>query len=930
MQSRPTLPLGSVLALSLGKDDSSPVVRLGWSQLRFQSGRALALLAGMLVATTAFTVLTAAARAAQVRTIGTVNAHFQPSYDVLVRPAGARSSLERVTGTVQPDFLSGIYGGITMAQWRQIERIPGVQVAAPIAMVGYDLVKADFPVDLPDADLARPGRQLYRATTTWVSANGATRIAQPATYVYVTPDRVDDSNPPGPADETLPDGSKVTPCPARSSASDPFSYAQQAIAWCWSKINGLGLGPGDELINPDLGNHPSFAVFWEFPMLIAAVDPVAEAKLDGLNHAVTSGRYLPETYQSGYQFPVLAAAGSGVGESSVTQVQELASPSVPPVLNPATMRQDSTAAGRTVLSLTLTARQAYQYLLKQMGASLGGNIDAPIAYWSAGSVRYQRGRNGDLTPVAVRNPDSVWRLSSGVETPMENSNTQYRTLREHVLPTADISFTGPGPKPGSPVLVGTFSESKIAAFDPLSRVPLGPYQPTAAAPADAASRQALGGSNLLPSLNLGGYVGQPAQLITTLAALPALENGNYSGGTQLAKAPISAIRIRVGGVTGANPASLNRIKTVAGQIALRTGLTVDIVAGSSPAPTTVALPADAYGTPALRLTEDWIKEGVAVTILDAVDRSSVTLFFLILVVCALFVANSATAAVRGRRTELGVLAALGWTRPRLYAVVLGEVALIGLTAGALGALLSPPLAAALGLHASPARAALAIPVAMALAIVAGAAPAALAAWADPVASVRPPALGVRRARQPSGVAGLALVNVLRTPGRTLVGALSLAVGVTALTLLVAVNLAFRGAVRGTLLGDFVTVQVRGVDYVAVAATVALGVLAIADALLISITERAPELATIRTFGWPEGALRRLVITEGALTGIAGSVIGAAVGLAGAAVFTGKLPLLLYVAAGASAAAGVLVTCVAALLPAHLLRRLPAAQLLAQE
>ena len=164
--------------------------RLAWSQLRFRTGRALALLAGMLVATTAFTVLTAAARTAQIRTIGTVNAHFQPAYDILVRPAGARSSLESATGTVQPDFLSGIYGGITVAQWNQISRIAGVQVAAPIAMVGYTFMNAQFPVRLPAADVARPGRQLYRINTTWVSANGATRIPEPASYVYVTPDRV--------------------------------------------------------------------------------------------------------------------------------------------------------------------------------------------------------------------------------------------------------------------------------------------------------------------------------------------------------------------------------------------------------------------------------------------------------------------------------------------------------------------------------------------------------------------------------------------------------------------------------------------------------------------------------------------------------------------------------------------------------------------
>ena len=158
---------------------------------------------------------------------------------------------------------------------------------------------------------------------------------------------------------------------------------------------------------------------------------------------------------------------------------------------------------------------------------------------------------------------------------------------------------------------------------------------------------------------------------------------------------------RVAGVTGPDPVSLARIKAVAQQIELRTHLTVDIVAGSSPAPTRIALSASRFGRPALLLSENWVKKGVAVTILDAIDRSSVVLFVLILVVCALFVANSASAAVRGRRPELGVLAALGWTRPRLFIAVLSEVALVGLTAGILGALLAPPLAAALGLHASP-------------------------------------------------------------------------------------------------------------------------------------------------------------------------------------------------------------------------------------
>ena len=55
--------------------------------------------------------------------------------------------------------------------------------------------------------------------------------------------------------------------------------------------------------------------------------------------------------------------------------------------------------------------------------------------------------------------------------------------------------------------------------------------------------------------------------------------------------------------------------------------------------------------------------------------------------------------------------------------------------------------------------------------------------------------------------------------------------------------------------------------------------------------------------------------------------GAAFGLAGATIFAWHLPPLLFAVA---VAAGVLVTCLAALLPAYLLRRLPAAQVLAQE
>jgi hypothetical protein len=902
--------------------------RLAWSQLRFRAPRTVALLAGMLVAATAFTVLTAASRSAQLRTAGTVSAHFRPAYDILVRPKRSRTALETRTGTVQPNFLSGIYGGITMAQYHRIQHIPGVQVAAPIAMVGYALERLAIPVLLPSSDYARPGRQLYRYTTTWVSAGGTTHITQPASYLYLTPDRLGRSNA-GTAYEILPNRSRVTVCPGPAGAANPFSPATQSNGWCWSKINGtagLFVSGGQA--------HRAFAtVDWAFPMLIAAIDPAAEARLDGLNHAVTSGRYLAEKAGDGRApygqptFPVLSAAESGIGEYAVTQVQRLPAPRGPVTLTPAGMVREAAVAGQPVLTTRMSAQQAYRQVL---GLTAKPGRDEIVGkYWTAGPTRYLRSSNGSLTAVQARNPRSIWQAGQVtialLAPPMDETQSQYRMLQGH-------GYSGAQGFTGAPLaqMVGEFDQAKIRPFDPLSRVPLGPYQPVTVAPANAASRAALHGGDLLPSLNLGGYVSQPVNLITTLAALPALENSGDFSGNLHASDPISVIRVRVAGVTGPNPVSLERIREVAQQIAVGTGLDVDIVAGSSPQPTMVSLPAGKFGQPSLELTEGWVKKGVAVAILTAVDKKSVVLFTLILVVCVLFVANSATAAVRGRRRELGVLACLGWTRSRLFGTVLGELAAIGLAAGVLGAAAALPLAGALGLHASPLRALLAIPVAVGVAVIAGAVPAWLAARADPVASVRPPVLAVRRGHNPGGITALAIVNVTRTPGRTVIGALSLAVGVAALTLLTAVTVTFRGVVVGSLLGNAVAVEVRGVDYVAVAATVALGVLAVADVLFLNIRERATELATIRSFGWRESALARLVVTEGAVIGIAGSSVGAALGLAAAAEFAGQLPARMLADAACVAAIGVLVTAAAALLPAQLLHRLPAAHLLAEE
>jgi len=113
-----------------------------------------------------------------------------------------------------------------------------------------------------------------------------------------------------------------------------------------------------------------------------------------------------------------------------------------------------------------------------------------------------------------------------------------------------------------------------------------------------------------------------------------------------AKAPISVIRVRVAGVTGPDQVSRERVRRVAQAIRERTGLAVDITTGSSPHPLLVQLPAGKFGRPALTVREGWTKKGVAFAIVSALDRKSLALFVLILVVSALFLANGAFASVR--------------------------------------------------------------------------------------------------------------------------------------------------------------------------------------------------------------------------------------------------------------------------------------------
>ncbi|GIH19839.1 FtsX-like permease family protein [Rugosimonospora africana] len=902
------------------------------TQLRRQPARAVALLLAVTAATAAFTVLTGRAATERLELRGQAESAPHGSYDILVRPAGTRTPLERSEHLVRADFLAGQFGGITTGQDQTIAKLPGVQVAAPIAMIGYVLQTVSVPIDITDQ--IDPGaRQLFVASARRSTDRGLTTIDRPGvSYTYVTPDTLRLTSPAtGRGDygtvETDAAGHSTLVCPASTTqVAGPFAPANLRTAACWSTRNGLD-GAGWQSLP---AGHVGVVLRWTFPFLLAAIDPQQESRLVGMDRAVTAGAYLPEGVTGNPAgIPVLVADRAGIDDQDQVSISRLPADAaasyaagLPPAQIAALMQERS---GVPVRTTTVTASQAYQRMLAQYLA--GARQTVVDSYWTAGPTSYDSGPDGVLRPKAVTNPDQVWRSDlrdqGFVDPPPEAADTAFRGLRVH---TAIASRRQTDQAAPQLTTIGTFDPTRVdvggdQVLDALDAATL--------TGADNRSRALLGGGNLLPNSDIAGYSLSTPTMLTSLSSIGAFSDPATFTDVRPG-APISAIRVRVAGVTGNDALSRERVRTVADAIHQATGLDVDITLGSSPTTVTVALPAGAAGRPALLLSEQWQREGVVTTVLQAVDRQSLLLFALVLVVCGLFVANATAASVRARRRELAVLSCLGWTRGQLLRLLLYEIALIGGLAGLAGMLLSVAAGHAFGVSVTPLRAAAALPAALLVSLLA-------ALWPAWRASAPPPLFTMHHVREGGPAAShgrslsrMAAANLVRVPGRTALGLAAVAVGTAGLTLLVAITLTFRGSLVGSVLGTAISLRARSVDYLAVAVAVLLAALAVADVIYLNMRDRYPELAVLYATGWTPTELWRLILLEAGLTAMAGAGLGGVIGLSVAAVFAGSVPLRLLAVTGATVVASAGVTVLATLVPTRALRRIPVALLLSRD
>jgi putative ABC transport system permease protein len=872
------------------------VIRLAVRGVLARPAHSAIVAAGLFITLVGFAGLTAAARSTTATLNGDIGQAWRTPFDLLVRPPGSSERLERTDGLVRPNYVSGIHGGMTMAQLAKIRAVPGVTLAAPLASVGAVNWPSAFQLRLSHA---RARILVYRIRSVVTGQAGLSHYPVETRYVVIAPRG------------ELEFESGLLTVPGHVSpivCGYPVNCFAGTVCFAGQCSHGQYPSSGDA----------SYYLPLLQPVQVAGIDPQAEAKLTGLGDCLRSGRLLTardrpsptDDPEPAEVIPVMAS-----GDAFLDQVLHV---------NVAAAALKAPDGLRSIRGWNRTEQRhiSLDRLYRgYLATSVHDYLD-PWPIWSAGDVRYRTIGGDHLAAQPVVQDPGIYRrvntfqevgIDDSVLIPPEVADPWLRPVTEH----ADIQSPGEGSSYRSKIwdVVGRYDPTCLPGFDPLAGASLEAY----AAPDVRLSD----GRPITPSRAMSDYVASPPLLLTSLAGAHWLADPDRYAG-QPGDAFISVIRVRVAGTHTPGPASEARLTTVATAIHDRTGLQVDIVKGASTRTISIDLPAGRFGRPALTVEEQWSAKGVALTFFQAIREQDQALLALLLIDAGLLVGQASYLAVRQRRTQLAVLRALGWSPLRLACVVELETVIIGFAAGLSALLAALPVLHLL--HVSIVAATLTPAVGVGIAGVA-ALPAAWTASRGSAVAAMAGGHPVRTSRPPSTVAGLAARELRRAwPVETSIAVLAVALGTALVGLVVLVAAGFRSRLDTTVLGAALDTQVRPFHVVLAGLTLVLGSAAAVQIVLLAWLSRRHQLGVLKALGWSGARLGSLVCCQALMVGAGGAAVAAAVVLVGSALLDAPASSI-GLALAATVAGCLVATIVAAIGPGLLALRVPARSLL---
>ena len=898
----------------------------------------------------------------------TVQDQWRPVYDLVVVPAG--TDVVRDVGgeqVIQANFMASLPNGISLDQWRTIKDLPGVDVAAPVANLGYFSRNQNYYT----FDGFRPGIYSVERTVSWDNGLDVRQAGHA---------------------ETNPIPDRTRGC----TEQPPFVVGDQR-GDIFKEVILETLVTGFPVGLPRFGEHP---VQWRCQGLdpggvftVFGIDPREEDRLVGIGDALTSGEQLDPrvglapvdyvihrrgTTSRPLDMPMLFADAEWV--DSTFRIEFSRWQTGPYDLGDLLERSNTEACARRQF------REEKFLISRAVDRTTPKCLDRALQRRLAAAPRQvvvdtELPGAGGRTLVQGHWEDGKWQTRSvpGVEVGRylvaSASDQSYEPAEEapdgdwvgavRAVPTGSYgpepTYREQLPAPTKKFLryqqSGTYDPGHVAdQFTAQSQwLPEGTYQvPQAIARFDA-DGDPVEPADLRPTGNALGYLVQPPQALTTLKASRQL----------VGKTPISAIRVRLSGVETAGEESWQRIEDAVRRIRETTGLEVIATAGSSPAQVLVELPGitaaeqpsgvvawdppstdlfDGYVLPPPApartvegfgwIEEQWLVEGASVRYLRASAASHLWLLGVIGVAGLVYLAAAFTSLGLGRIPIIAIRRAVGWSRTRVFATELGRAGLLGLAGALLGTGIGVAGARLGGLDLDPRLVWVAAPVAVLVSCLAAAWPAwrvsgvPLAAALSGAEVAVTTGTGRRRGTKVQRVPTMAVVELWRLRTRAWLAVVSGTVAVGAIMTLTSVRGEFAGSLQVTLLGRELLVATGPLQQAATYVAVGLAVLMLAELLWQAVRDRRREIGMLRAVGWGRQHVVGLMVWQGVMLGALAAVLGT-LGTAGLLVATvlqggAALPLLAATIPWA-ALAGVVLGAAAAGIPAWAAARIPPAE-----
>jgi len=438
-----------------------------WSGRRDRLGLALL---GVAVLSTGLSVLSLLTDSVRGTVVRSYEQTWRSPYDILVHMPLSGAPLGDLT---EPNILTTLPQGITQAQLEEVRKVPGVEVAAPVAVVGY--VRAGPSYLFPSADLPHPGGGVYRITSEVSATDSLVPETMREEYLVALADPRTGKLP-----AQVPDGALVL----------------------------------------DKGQLQSLVISAQIPTLLVGIDPDAEEQLVGLNQALTEGRSLRAADAVDFRpsgrgpIPVIPVLVNTFGLQGMTY--RLTIEEVDAEGRARRQVAEQTLAGDALLAAVAEGEVGIHRVYGQSGPLTYAPVQSPFPdRWPHAFA---------MRPVSA---DLERSLSDGGPLSPRSSVTAATPVRPWTPDAADKLFYYS--------IRGYFDSSRLSiAKDPSSQLPLMTYRPAEAllvldgdlTPVNPPRR-------IRGSLSPTGFLSSPPALLTTLEAARALAGDNAINAIQV-------------------------------------------------------------------------------------------------------------------------------------------------------------------------------------------------------------------------------------------------------------------------------------------------------------------------------------------------------------------------------------------------------------